>query len=186
MRDLPILLDVLGLLGLGALGAATLTTVSTARRDRRAARRDWLDKALAAFYVPVYTKLELGYQWNEQLRRERAERGSEPADADGVEVRVERKLVLANVELRAEVRKTVEANLHYVESPELRAAALTYLRDVYVDEWRQEVSGIVDALASDRGIILMPVEQPQRETLHQLVKAEFERLGAEFRTLSEQ
>lgn len=125
--------------------------------------------------------LEVAHQWNDRIHREHREPREEPIVYGGVETKVEVRLVQANVALRTEVTRLIEENLHYAESPELRAAAIEYIRDSYIDEWRRDATGFAER--AGQGLVAFG-DTATRERFHEIVAAEFERVGDEFRALS--
>lgn len=176
-------------LGLGAIAgglvSALISGLFATRRERDAARRVWLGEALSSFYSPVSTKLELMYQCNETLRVERAQRDPAiPVRQGSVEAKTERNLVQANVALLREVGKIVEDNLHYVDSSELRDAAITFLRDRNIDDLKRQANLADEMLADDHGIVMFPLGPSERPTFQQLVERDFGEKGTEFRSLS--
>jgi hypothetical protein len=176
-------ITILGQLGLAALVAAVVTAYMATRRERLNARRAWLGEALAAFYAPVSAKLELDHRWHIALRQQREER-TETIFMDDPRAVVERKLVAASVRLQGEITEIIENNLHYVDRPEVRSAAIDYLKDSYFATWHRDATDSDKALAEGRSIILLSSEEPARDGFHVLVAEEFEAKGAEFRRLS--
>ena len=53
--------------------------------------------------------------------------------------------------MHAEVAAIIEANLHYVESDEVRDAAIRYLGDHRIDDWQRDVTKWEERIAAGRG-----------------------------------
>jgi len=179
-------MTTLGQLGLAALVAALVTGYMAARRERLSARRAWLAEALAAFYAPLSAKLELDHRWHVTLHQQRREQEEweEPIFTHDPSAVVERKLVAASLRVKSDVTEIIENNLHYVDRPDVRSAAIDFVRDSYLNTWHREATDIDKSLIEGRGIILLPPEDPERGPFHLLVAEEFEAKGAEFRELS--
>lgn len=184
----------LGQLGVAATIAALVTAVLTARatrkRERDNARRAWLGEALANFYGPVATRLELTYQWDHDLcaeierrRGAHAASGEPPAMFPTTEDKLLWKLVGANVRMRREVTRIIEDNLHYVDSADLQDAAVAYLSGSHISDWKRQVLERPDE--PTRGIVMLGDHEEPRSEFHVLVKAAFDAKGREFRKLSQ-
>jgi hypothetical protein len=158
----------------GILGYFTLS------RDREAARRGWLDTALRSFYGPVSAKLELILQTSEAMRLER-ERETMPRGVDAWQSAYELKLVQSNIKTQNEIAEIIESNLHYVVDPALRDAAISFLRDATLDQWRREAQGMEPL---ETGVVMFPNKAVGRPLFHNLVLKASEELGNEFRQLS--
>lgn len=186
--------DVLGKFGLGAIiGGAVVAALSgllTSRRERTAARRQWLDQALASFYAPVSTKLEVMHLRSEELLEEVRTVRKREAEADEPPVfptwhdKMLQRLARESIDSTAALARVIESNLQYVASAELREAAVDYLAAEQLNEWRRDLAGSRERLAQGHGLVLIPDEKEERPRFHRLVRDEFERLGAEFRRLS--
>ena len=173
-----------------AIVAALITARSTTGRERKAARRQWLADALAAFYGPVGAKLELVHDTNELVREERVAREAEK-QARGIKSAApgelswrrtyEQKLVQANIDSQNEIADIIESNLHYVGDGTLRDEAMQYLVDARMDQWRREAEDI----DVSQTIIEFPDKPTDRSIFHQSLLTASVAMGNEFRELSD-
>ncbi len=170
--------------------AALITAHSTTSRERKAARRQWLTDALAAFYGPVGAKLELVHHTNELVRQERQTREA-GQQARGIKSSApgehswrhtyEQKLVQANIDSQNEIADIIESNLHFIADDALRGDAMQYLVDARMDQWRREAEGI----DVSQTIIEFPDKPDDRSSFHQGVLDASATMGREFRELSD-
>jgi hypothetical protein len=173
-----------------AVVAALITSRSTTGRERKAARRQWLTDALAAFYGPVGAKLDLVHHTNELVRQERETReagqqarGTKPSAPGEHSWRrtYEQKLVQANIDSQNEIADIIESNLHYIGDDALRGEAMQYLVDARMDQWRREAEDI----DVSQTIIVFPDKPTDRSSFHQGVLDVSAAMGSEFRVLSD-
>jgi len=187
--------DVIGKLGvgvvIGGLSVAIITSLLTGRREKTAARRAWLEQALASFYAPVSTKLEVMYLRSQELEQEVREARTRREGDEGdppvfptFEDKMLQRLVQENISTDAELARVIESNLHFVATAELREAALEYLSTAHVRSFHRDVAGTSERLARGHGLIVIPEDPPERPKFHALVREEFQRQSAEFRRLS--
>lgn len=172
-----------------AVVAALITARSTTGRERKAARRQWLTDALTTFYGPVGAKLELVHQTNELVRQERATRNANQ-QAQGINPSApgehswrrayEHKLVQSNIDSQNEIADIIETHLHYIENEGLRGAAMKYLVEARMDQWRREAEDI----DVKHTVIIFPDKPTERSNFHRRVLAVSAEMGDEFRKLA--